>query len=362
MIEMNPYYARRSPVGDVFDVATFSPRKAMILAVFGDLLGTACLVAAIHLYNPTLLPLPKAPWISEINTAILQAGKSHPLAVNLGVAGLGLFALICMAASVASIVDAVHPNYYFRAGPGGFSVRVPNGVALKKFGCASDVLQLDLRWAELENWTLVQEKQFGSLSRHQGNLSAYVKLKTIDGKKYAFCLNGFQESGELIWSKLQNAREMVSARLDQEPNDSTNTPARQTLRAVTRQEKQQAVSTALTKLLAQTDPSAGVVFSDAASGKFLQFVCNDGSLLLDLPEQTLDEAASLRAAEYFSRLGLDLQEYDLLDQPGGTAVATQRAFQLQLANQRDLATQLALDLFTNVFHLPADFALAVEEV
>jgi hypothetical protein len=33
MIEMNPFYAHESPVGPVFDVATWSPRKAVSMSV-----------------------------------------------------------------------------------------------------------------------------------------------------------------------------------------------------------------------------------------------------------------------------------------------------------------------------------------
>ena len=162
MVEVNPYYAHPSSIGEVFDVATFSHRKAMTMAIFGVVLGTALLAVAVHLYNTALLPVPSAEWIAEMNEFIVEAGKTHAWIVNTGIGALISFGFIFLMAALASAVNSVSPNYFFRAGPAGFSVRVPNGVALSKLGFGSRALQLDLRWEEIKKWTLVQEKQFGS--------------------------------------------------------------------------------------------------------------------------------------------------------------------------------------------------------
>jgi len=360
MITMNPYYARTSSIGVVFDVATISPRKAVTGAVFGFLLGTAMAAAAVHLYSPTLLPMPDAQWIAQANSDLVEARKTHPHAVNAGIATMGVLDFIFLATALASAVDATNRDYYFRAGPAGFSVRVRNGVALSKLGFGFNVLQLDLSWEEIEKWTLVQEKQLSAI--YERNVSAYVKLKTKGGKKYAFCLDSFQESGEFIWRKLQDAMEMVPARLGESSNAQNDSSDSQAWRAVTRQEKHNAISASLENLLAQTSQDKSSVLSDAASGKFLQFACNNGSILLDLPAQPLTDAEWLRASDYFSRLGHDLQEYDLFDHPGGCVATAQRSYQLKLANDVARAIQVAMDLFSEVFQLPAEFELVVEEI
>ena len=68
------------------------------------------------------------------------------------------------------------------------------------------------------------------------------------------------------------------------------------------------------------------------------------------------------AAEPKPRVGREIEEYRMLDAPGGVQTSTQRSFQVSIAGDAEAAARLAVDIFDAVYDLPADSPLVVEEV
>jgi hypothetical protein len=121
------------------------------------------------------------------------------------------------------------------------------------------------------------------------------------------------------------------------------------------------VEEALDRLLGRGE-GAFVVFEDLASGKFVQFSGSiDEPLLLDLPLQELSDVELGRAEILFRDLGVDYREWPVLDGPGGQVAGTQGGFQLELGQDTKRGAGLTLRIFAEVFRLPADFLLSLEE-
>ncbi|NQT37426.1 MAG: hypothetical protein HQ581_08060 [Planctomycetes bacterium] len=371
MIEMNPYYAHRSSVGDVFDVASWSPRKALGGGLFCLLAGLVVATATCYMVQPKLLVKNPPKILKELNQEMRIGWKKHPWGMQAGLGGAGCMAFMLLAGGVATLGDFLRSDYYLRAGTGGVSLRVPQGVSWSKLCLASKVLRLDLSWDQVERWTVVQEKQIGSLSPNDGNIAAHIDLKTSDGKTHSFSVDCFREPARIIYQKLQDAMKMTTARLAPaepvapptgEPSlDSLAEPATGPV-AATIEEKVQRVLEALESLVRQTGDQSAVVFSDARTGKYVQFVGDIHGLTLDLPLQALDEGELQRATRYFDALGQGITESELTDRPGGTVTGTHRSFQFHVTDGLIQAAQLTLGLFDNVYLQPADFSMVVEEV
>lgn len=123
----------------------------------------------------------------------------------------------------------------------------------------------------------------------------------------------------------------------------------------------QLITDELSALLKRTNEDAFVIFEDVQSGKFIQFAGRAGdTLLLDLPSQVLSEGEFDRAVRYFRSHGQDLQEYDTLDQPGGKPVGRQASFQIVFAEDVERATQITLEIFSQVFEFPDDISLRID--
>lgn len=124
----------------------------------------------------------------------------------------------------------------------------------------------------------------------------------------------------------------------------------------------QEIESALSRLLSRTDGNAFVILEHKASGKFVQFAGSKSEpLLLDLPRQALNSAELERAMVLFRGLGSDLEESPILDRPGGEVIGTQSGFQLKLGQDTKQAADLALRIFAEVFQLPRDSPLSIEE-
>lgn len=355
MIEMSPYYAHDSAVGPVFDAATWSPRKVLTMALVAVVAGVAFAAAAVYVYAPGLFADNPPDVLNSLNQEILQAKREYAWGVTAAIGVLGFLALVCLAGGVSMAGDCVRPNYYFRAGVGGLSIRVPQGLDWSKLGLVSKALEIDVPWDQVAQCTFVQHKQFGALSPNAGNLHAHADLKLTDGRKFSFSLDTFREPARIIESKLRDATQMVPARFGLEPSTTVDlsdpSPA---------QDKPKAIAAALEQIGAAPGGRGAVVLSDAASGKFVQIAVDHGALTVDLPTQSLDEAEQQRAAELFARYGETRKQYELLDRPGGTAVATQSTFQVELGADVAHAVQVSLDVFGEVYRLPSDFRLLVE--
>ncbi len=356
MIEMNPFYAHESSVGPVFDVATWSHRKALMMIVFCLFLGTSFSTAAVYAWAPDVFFDEPPEALESLNKEIADLKKEHPLGTQAGIAFVALIGFIGLTGICSSTVNAFSGDYYFRAGPGGISIRVPNGPDLTTFCLTSNILQLDLSNEEIDDWVITQHKRFGTMSRDAGNIMAFLKIKTVAGETHEFSLEHFREPARIISSKIEDARQMVPVGYS-DPEASTSTQTVHGTEAAV-----DGIFDALDRLLSTTDAEASVAVVDPTTNKFVQFAANDGSLLFDLPAQTLDESEMLRAVDYFRRLGQEMQEYLLLDSPDGSPASRQRSFQVALAGDAQSATRLTMEVFQSVYGLPSDASLVVEEV
>jgi hypothetical protein len=204
MIEMNPYYARESEVGLVFDVATFSRLKALAMGLSGLVFGVLVGAAALYVWQPNSV-LPHAPkWIADGNRETLQLWKDYPLGTPLCVGGVGLFAAIFLGGSLSYLFQTLTGDFYVRVGEGGVSFRVPQGFS---------TLALDLTWDEILKLTVTQEKQLGSLSRNVGNIGGHFTIRTRSHGNVFVCLNDFREPAHLIHRRIQEARDTRPAEL-----------------------------------------------------------------------------------------------------------------------------------------------------
>lgn len=196
MIEMNPYYARESEVGPVFDVATFSRRKAVAMVFSGLVFAALVGGAALYAWNPTLLVPHPPQLLAEANQEISKLWQDHPQAAQIGVAAAGLVAALFVTMSCAYLYQAFTQEMYVRVGEGGLSFRVPHGFRS---------LALDLPWNEIIKLTVTQEKQLGSLSRNDGNLGGHFTLRTRSHGNLYVGLDDFREPAHLIYDRIQEA-------------------------------------------------------------------------------------------------------------------------------------------------------------
>lgn len=348
MIEMSPFYAHESKVGPVFDVATWSRAKAWSMALTGLVLGLLALAGLVFAWQPTLLLKEPPEVVAGIHEATLELAKEKPW-IAYGVFAVGaLTGLIALAGAFASASDALHGDYYFRAGPGGLSVRVPAGIDFRRFCLAFKTREFDLPVSRIADWTIVQHKQLGSMSRNTGNLSALFQIRTSDGKKVAFSLDCFREPSSVIQSKLNDARRMVPIQFGSADAKPSGTFEERTVSRI--EAKFDAISEAISAMISDARGDSVVVVSDPRSDRCVQFVAVNGLIVLDLPEQGMDPAEQVRAADYLRRAtGGD----------GGSS--TQTGLQVSAANADD-AARLAMEIFNHVYQLRPDEPLKVESI
>jgi hypothetical protein len=201
MIEMNPYYARPSRVGPVFDVASFSVARAVVTGVFGLGLTAMVGVAVVYVWNPSLLSRPPD-WFADTHQEVQELWKRYPRGTPIGLGVGALVTLVFLAASIAFLRSALVNDYYVRAGAGGLSLRVPYSFAVQ---------ELDVAWEDIVQLTVIQKKQLGALARHAGNLDALLRLELRGGDKHEVDLDHFRQPGYLIYDRLQEARQMRPA-------------------------------------------------------------------------------------------------------------------------------------------------------
>jgi hypothetical protein len=146
-MEMNPYYARESAVGPVFDVATFSRGKAVAMGVAGLVFAALVGVAALYVWNPTWLVTDPPEVLRSLNQEIAKLWREYPQGTRYGVLGAALVALLFVVSAGAYLFQSFTGQMYFRVGEGGISFRVPRGFR---------PLALDLPWEEIVKLTVTQ--------------------------------------------------------------------------------------------------------------------------------------------------------------------------------------------------------------
>jgi len=169
----------------------------------------ASVAAAVYLWGPGFV-------VEGEPEDLAQARKDYGWAFQLGVGFLGLLAYWCLAVALSSLIVFFHPSYYFRAGPGGLSVRVPNGPCLSTLGLTVNLLEFDMPWDEIQRWWIVEERPLGGVSRSCYSYPSFVNVKTFAGEEFSIPTEYFRESPNIIVSKITDAQEMEVPTFDEE--------------------------------------------------------------------------------------------------------------------------------------------------
>ena len=102
-----------------------------------------------------------------------------------------------------------------------------------------------------------------------------------------------------------------------------------------------------------------MVFSAQGAGELVRFVGGDGKLSLHLRGENLEEEQVARAEDYFAAFGVDKESAEIsLTGEGAQRV---ESFEAELGADVGQATQMALDVFYEVYRLADDFSLEIEE-
>jgi hypothetical protein len=122
------------------------------------------------------------------------------------------------------------------------------------------------------------------------------------------------------------------------------------------------VRAALVRLLSRPS-GAFVIIEDARTGKFVQFAgSKEGTLLLDLPSQTLSPDEMTKAKAVFADLGYPGPEtYEAQKFPGGPPAGEQTSFIVKFGKDVDKATALAVAILDRVYALDENAKLKLTE-
>lgn len=205
MTTMNPYYAHPSDVGPVFDVAHFSRRKALNIAVVGLILGVMIGAASVYAWNPDLILSHPPKWYAKGHEQVKELVDKYPIGAKVGVGVGALVAGFCLVGGVSFLMNAIAGNFYVRVGEGGVSLRVPDGVFT--------TFERDLPWSDISKLKVVQEKQAGAMSVNSGNVGTVLELRTHSGLKKSLRLDQFRENGWIIYNRIDESRDMHPAAL-----------------------------------------------------------------------------------------------------------------------------------------------------
>ena len=116
---------------------------------------------------------------------------------------------------------------------------------------------------------------------------------------------------------------------------------------------------ALCSLLGKPCETAPAVAIEHDSGKFVQFFGSAAEpLVLDLPGLAMSEAEFYKAVAYFKKHGVAGTERGTFDEKGQP---TYPLFSFNMTFRSvDIATEVALEIFEQVYNLPRNVELAVE--
>ena len=122
------------------------------------------------------------------------------------------------------------------------------------------------------------------------------------------------------------------------------------------------ISQALSKLLQRSNEDAFVIFEDTKTKKYVQFAGRTREpLLLNIPFVALTPLELERAKKLFEEYKIKPEETPVSDYKGGPVTGKQSHFYMKLGNDTKRATEITLRIFSEVYMLPPDFKLGVEE-
>ena len=121
------------------------------------------------------------------------------------------------------------------------------------------------------------------------------------------------------------------------------------------------IEKALLTLHTRINDDGFVIFSEAGSEKFVQFMGGGGEpLLLDLPRQTLSNTEFSRAGAFFRELGIEGPDVRQLKPIGEGEPFTQISFNMEFQDPKR-AADVAIRIFLRVYRFDPEFELVLQE-
>jgi hypothetical protein len=213
MIEMSPAFSHESKVGPVFDITSWSPTKSICMGLMALVFASVTLATATFLWHPKIMAGNMPAGSEQLISDLQDAHRNHRWEMRGGIAVAGFVGLFILVAAIASLRDGFSGRYYFRAGPGGLSLRLPQGLDWQQGGLAFAALELDLPWNAIDGLTVIQRKQLGSMSRSAGNIGAELNIVMRSGQRHIINLDGLEAAAYLIHERLDEYQEMILADL-----------------------------------------------------------------------------------------------------------------------------------------------------
>lgn len=125
---------------------------------------------------------------------------------------------------------------------------------------------------------------------------------------------------------------------------------------------QEQISQALSGLLQRSNEDAFVILEDTKTKKYVQFAGSTREpLILNIPFIAFTPLELERAKKLFEEYKIKSEETPVSDYKGGPVTGKLSQFNMNLGNDIKRATEIALRIFSEVYMLPPDFKLGVEE-
>lgn len=126
-------------------------------------------------------------------------------------------------------------------------------------------------------------------------------------------------------------------------------------------DKESIIKTSLQRLMSRTNEDCFVILTNIKTGEFVQFTQNDGALIIDLPEHPLNDRSLKRAVAFFRKYDTEIETSPMYSVPDNEIIGEFSYFQKELAHNYDLAFELAVGVFAEVFHFSPDFEMSIRE-
>jgi hypothetical protein len=115
--------------------------------------------------------------------------------------------------------------------------------------------------------------------------------------------------------------------------------------------------------LCESQRSAALIIEESGTGKFIQFIwMPEDGLYVDLPADTLDAMELTRAKTILATYGIPFSSWPLYEGPGGAVSGTQSGFNQSIGRECDLAFQIAMTTFSDIYAAPENAKLELEVV
>ncbi len=145
----------------------------------------------------------------------------------------------------------------------------------------------------------------------------------------------------------------------EEPDAAAPAPAAEDEPPTPREQKTERILAALDALAGRINSNDFLAFATEGREKLLRFVGGEGELYLDLPGQMLDPEEMKRAEAYFEAIGVEKQSTEIYE--GGQLANQFESFGVEFGGDTQRATEMVLDVFFEIYRLPEDFPLEIDE-